>query len=356
MKRLIYITLALAFTACSSPEHHEEEAEEHHHHGEDLIELADSQASRLGVRVDTVWPAPMSTSLRASGVISRSSENAATAAAPVAGIVTLKTAVGQTVARGATLAAVNASAVTGGDANAAARAALDAAQREVSRLEPLVAQKLATIADLNAARAALEQARAAYSPAAGGSVRAPIGGVVTEFLVADGAYVQPGQPVAAVAADSRLTLHAEVPVTDAARLADIADARIGSMLLSEHGGRKTGVSSENGYACVYFTFDGAGVPMAGAGVEVYLLGTPRQNVVSVPLGAVVEQQGQHFVYIRHSPGHYVKQPVALGASDGARVEIVSGLKGGELVVSAGAVTVRLAESSGAVPEGHSHHH
>ena len=46
----------------------------------------------------------------------------------------------------------------------------------------------------------------------------------------------------------------------------------------------------------------------------------------------------------------------LGATDGARREILSGIKNGDKVVTAGTTYVRLAESSGAVPEGHSHNH
>lgn len=361
MKKLLIITAALSLCACGHKEaaHTEIEADGDNHSGETLIELADEQAKHLGVRVDTVRPGDFSTVIRASGVIERSSANSATATAPTAGIVRFSRGIsaGASVSKNARLASIDASAVSGGDSNRAAKAALDAARREVERLTPLYKEKLATAAEYNAAVAALEAAKAAYSPAAtGGRATAPIGGVITELLVGDGAYVQAGDPIARIDSDLKLTLHAEVAADLYPQLAGVTDARIGDFTLSEHGGSKTGVSAENGYACVYFTFDSDGNIAPGAGAAVYLLGAPRGGVIAVPLGAITEQQGEHYVYLLHSPGHYEKQPVTLGASDGRRVEITSGLKGGEAVVTAGAMTVRLAESSGTVPEGHSHSH
>lgn len=63
-----------------------------------------------------------------------------------------------------------------------------------------------------------------------------------------------------------------------------------------------------------------------------------------------------FVFVKLDDECYTKVPVETGASDGRRVRVTSGLHGGETVVVEGAVTVRLAESSGVVPEGHSHNH
>ncbi len=362
MKRLVYLLPALLLAGCGghtdAAHGQATDTDAHDAHG-DLIELSDEQAARMGVEVDTIQPGEFADAIRCSGVIERSAADAATATAPAAGIVTLAPGitVGATVGRGALIATVNPSAVSGGDQNRAAKAALDAARREVERLTPLMADRLATAAEYNAAVADYEAAKAAYSPAAGtGRVVAPRAGVITAVAAADGTYVQPGQAVATVAGDNRLTLHAEITGDNAPRLATITDARIGDFTLSRHGGRKEGVSSENGYACIFFSFDNDGSRLPGSGVEVYLLGAARPGVIAVPLGAISEQQGEYYVYLKHSPGHYEKAPVSLGASDGLRVEITSGLKGGEAVVTAGAITVRLAESSGAVPEGHSHSH
>lgn len=360
MKKIIYIAAAICLAACSNG--HKEDshgAEKEHGHEEELIELSDEQAARFGVTVDTVRPGYFATVISASGIVERSSADAATASAPIAGIVKFANSinVGSQVGRGSMIASVDPTAVSGGDGNRAAKAALDAARREVERLKPLYKDLLVTAADYNAALAAYEEAKAAYAPSAsGGNVKSPIAGLITSLEVQNGAYVQAGQPIAMVSVDDQLTLHAEVPSADYSQLREVSDARIGDFTLSEHGGLKSGISSEKGYACVFFTFSNDGQIAPGSGVSVKLLGAPRQGVISLPLGAISEQQGEYFVYLRHSPGHYEKQPVTLGESDGRRVEITSGLTGGEPVVTAGAMTVRLAESSGAIPEGHSHQH
>ena len=52
---------------------------------------------------------------------------------------------------------------------------------------------------------------------------------------------------------------------------------------------------------------------------------------------------------------YQKREVKTGADDGARVEILSGLKEGEKLVTQGAIHVKLASASNAIPA-HTHNH
>ena len=94
----------------------------------------------------------------------------------------------------------------------------------------------------------------------------------------------------------------------------------------------------------------------GAFAEVYLIGASRQDVITVPVAAVTEQQGNHYVYVKLDHECYERRLVKLGGNDGRNVEIISGINGGDNVVVGGATVVKLAESSGAVPEGHSHNH
>ena len=96
--------------------------------------------------------------------------------------------------------------------------------------------------------------------------------------------------------------------------------------------------------------------MAGSYAEVYLLGNTRRNVISVPSAALTEEQGIFYVYLQHSGHSYLKQEVTCGASDGTRVEITSGLKAGDKVVTHGVTQVKLAASAGTIPEGHGHSH
>ena len=90
-------------------------------------------------------------------------------------------------------------------------------------------------------------------------------------------------------------------------------------------------------------------------MEVYLLGRPMEGVLSLPHSALVEEQGLFFVYIRLDEDCYKKQEVSLGADNGERVQILSGLKAGDQVVTKGAYQIKLASASNAIPA-HTHNH
>ena len=87
----------------------------------------------------------------------------------------------------------------------------------------------------------------------------------------------------------------------------------------------------------------------------YLLTNKRTGVISLPVSAITEEQGLNFVYIRQDADCYTKREVKLGESDGERVEICSGLKAGENVVTRGAVHIKLASASNAITA-HTHNH
>ncbi len=94
----------------------------------------------------------------------------------------------------------------------------------------------------------------------------------------------------------------------------------------------------------------------GSFVEIYLISSPQRDVLTVPLSAVTEDQGVHFVFVQLDDEGYAKREVKLGAADGRNVRVLSGLKAGETVVSKGVAQVKMASFSGAIPEGHSHSH
>ena len=74
----------------------------------------------------------------------------------------------------------------------------------------------------------------------------------------------------------------------------------------------------------------------------------------VPITAISEQQGLYYVYVQLDEECYQRREVELGADDGLRVRILSGLEPGERVVTRGAVNLKMASASGAIPHGHEH--
>lgn len=340
------------------------EGEEAHGHGHGEIVLDEHMAEKMGVATEKVVPAPFADVIHTSGAVVDAPGSSAVVVAPTSGTVRFARGItpGAKVGLGSAVASVSTGNVTGGDANEAARVALAAAKAELDRVTPLHADGIVSTRDYNAARAAYDAARAAYSAgASSGAATSPLGGVISNLLVADGAYVNAGDPIAQVASSTDLTLRADLPECYARQGATLTSAKVGfsftdSLYTMTRSNAPAAATSTPGYIPVYFTFRSDGTIPVGAIADVYLLGRERPEVISVPIAAISEQQGNNFVYVRLCDEDYQKVPVTLGASDGSRVEVVSGLQPGVDVVVSGATAVRLAESSGVVPEGHSHNH
>ncbi|MCM1518288.1 MAG: efflux RND transporter periplasmic adaptor subunit [Pseudoflavonifractor sp.] len=349
--------------------HHDDEHADAAGHGDEII-LTPEAASRFGVKTDSVRLRPFSEVIFVSGQIVSAPTDQAVASAPSAGILRYAPNIteGTKVNAGTAIASISAKGIEGGDANAAAKAAVDAAKRELDRVTPLHADGIVSTKDYNAARQAYETALAAYSGSAVGSrVVSPISGVVTGMMVRQGEYVTAGQPVATISKSERMTLRADLPEKYYKSLPRISDARFKTsysdtaISVSDLNGRMVSVPSaasgnQAGYLPIYFSFDNTGVAVPGTFAEIYLLGTPRHDVMAIPVSAVTEQQGAYYVYVRIDEEGYHKHRVILGDTDGKYVEVLDGLEVGDELVTDGAVVVKMAESSGTVPERHSHNH
>ena len=57
------------------------------------------------------------------------------------------------------------------------------------------------------------------------------------------------------------------------------------------------------------------------------------DVLALPVTALTEEQGLYFCYLQLDEEGYKKQEVTLGASDGKEVQILTGLKAGDRVVT-----------------------
>lgn len=349
-------------------DHEDYDHDSHKHTGKEIV-VEPEVAKEFGVQVETVTPGSFNNVTKVSGRILESPSGASVASSPSSGTVTFTSGIneGKQVSAGTLIATVKTSATTGGDANAAAKANLDAAKRELERVRPLHEHGIVSTAEFNAALAAYENAKALYSPSASsGRITAPAAGTITQLAVKNGQFVEAGAPVAYISGSSTLTLRADIPQRLAGKTAEFTGARLRTAYspevfdLSDMGARRVDgnglVSSRPGYIPLYFDFSNNGQLVAGTPVEVFLQGAPRSNVISVPVSALSEQQGKFFVFVQVDDECYLKRPVTLGENDGRRVEIISGIEPGDKVVSSGMMAIRLAESSGVVPEGHSHSH
>ena len=353
-----------------SEDNHEHIDEDHHEHAEGSFIIEPERASQLGISAQEIQPSEFAEVIKTGGRIEPSATDMMTATAHTSGIFHLNNGItqGMKVKRGALIGTISSAGMQGGDVNAAAKANLDAAKSELDRLTPLYHEGLVTAAVYNEAQRRYKEALALASPHSGGgsSVTVPEEGTLSQLLAASGQFVDAGTPIAIVTKNTRLTLRADLPERYFQNAAAITTARFrpaysdSVFSLDQMGGSRLAGSLSSsdspGYLPVYFTFNGGGEIVPGAAVEIYLIGMPRHDVLSLPREALLELQGNKFIYVVHDGHAYEKRAVKTGNSDGRRVEILSGLEPGETVVVSGATIARMAETSAIAPPGHSHSH
>lgn len=339
-------------------------AENEHEHG-DEIEIHDHQAEELGIVTEPAQPEEFAAPVVCTGEIIANPGNSGVVSAPMSGKIVFVKGIGEgsKVVKGQRIATVSTSGMAGGDQLQAARIEYEAAKAEVDRLKPLREEGIVTRGEYNAAVANMERARNAMAGGAGSAVISPVSGVLTSLKVGEGGYVNIGDPVADVLGDGALTLRADIPQREASGIDAAANASVkfvnsaDVVEASPMHSSELNASALPGYYSIYYKLPSSVKATVGSFADVYIPTGNVSNVISVPLDAVSDRMGQKVVYVKEEgEEHYKRVPVELGASDGSRVAILSGVNPGDLVVTKGVTFVRLAENAGATPPGHTHNH
>lgn len=362
-------------------EGHDHEHERHDHgkeaasgaHANEII-FKEELAKAVGLQTKVVEPAPFTDVIKTSGSVLAAQGDETTVVATVPGIVTfgsLSFVDGAAVRKGQAILSLASNTLSDGNVAARAKYAYENAKKEYERMEQLVGDKIVSAKDFEQARLNYENAKVAYEAIAGKqtangvSVVSPMNGYLKNLQVKEGDYVAVGQPLATISQNSRLVLRAEVsekyykylPAVQSANFRTPYDEMV--YKLSDLHGRilSYGKASDANsfYIPVTFEFDNKGAVIPGSFVEIYLLASPMEDVLSVPVSALIEEQGIYSVFIRLDEEGYQKREVKLGANNGSEVQILSGLKPGETVVTQGAYQIKLASASNAIPA-HTHNH
>lgn len=359
-----------ATTECKGHDHGSETSAGEH---SDEIILPKAKAEAAGVKVSTIEPGTFEQVIKTSGQVLAAQGDESVAVATVAGVVSFhgKVTEGMSVGKGTTLLTISSSNIADGDPVQRARIAYEISKKEYERMKALVKNKIVSDKDFAQAEQNYENARISYEALAKGNTKggqaisSPIGGYVKNILVKEGDYVTIGQPLVSVTQNRRLFLRAEVSEKYYPYLRTIGSANFKTpydnkvYALKELNGRLLSFGKSAGdnsfYVPVTFEFDNKGDIIPGSFVEVYLLSTPMENVISLPRTALTEEQGLFFVYLQLDEEGYKKQEVTLGADNGQSVQILTGVKAGDPVVVNGAYQVKLASASNAIPA-HSHEH
>ena len=367
----IYIVFSVLLFGCKY--NHESE----HHHPEqdptDDIHFTKEQAHAADLDTETVMPDTFRYVIKTSGRIISSQSDEITVSSTSNGIVSFtRNAIvpGTAVEEGETLATVSAQTLPDGDPAIAAKIEYEYALKEYERASNLVKDKIISEKEFELARLRYEnalrvnEAQALSYSKDGISITTSQSGFVKSILVKEGEYVSVGEPIAIVSQNSRIQLQAEVAESHFKNIELINDAnfrmayndeilnvsQMNGRLLTY--GRSTG--DDSFFIPITFEFDNTNNIIPGSFAEVYLLSTPLQDIISVPLSSISEEQGLYFVYIQLDDEHYRKQEVTLGQNDGFRVQILSGLNEKDEIVTDGVLQIRLAANTTIIPDSHSH--
>jgi len=337
------VAAALAAGACSKPAAEETESE-----------------ALVPVKVEEATIGSLRGVLHATGVVNPAPEGELIVIAPEAGrIMDIPRAEGERVAKGDVLVRFEIPSLTAEVQRQAvevqrAQAALATTKANQTRQQQLFDRGIAarkdvedanrTVADAEAAVGQAEASRAAaVTAAARATVRAAFAGVIAKRFHNPGDLVEPAasDPVLRVIDPRRLEVLASIPLSEAPR-----------MILGARGWLKAGVNGapdlalkvisrpaqvEPGTASipVRLAFVGAATNLsAGTPVQVDIDAEQHTNVVIIPATALVREGEQTAVFVVMGDKAQ-RRPVQVGLTDGTDLEIVSGVKAGEMVIVEG---------------------
>ena len=180
-------------------------------------------------------------------------------------------------------------------------------------------------------------------------VSSPFPGVVIERLVSQGTAVTPGTPLLVVSDLSTVWVNAEV---DEAHLAELGPGRPAEIAVAAYPGEVFLGTVEAVGDVINPATRRVTVRIAAPNPQrrlkpqmfatVALGAAAPRRVLVVPSKAVQQVEGEAVVFVRGGTGHYQKRVVALGTEADGLVEITSGVREGEAVVTSGAFLLKSA--------------
>lgn len=253
---------------------------------------------------------------------------------------------------------------------AAAKSNYEKASADFERAKELAKDKIVSEKDLAAARNQYETTKAVYDNLTknanenGQSVSSPLTGFIKQVFAKNGSFVEAGQAVLVVSQNKTLTLTADVPQRFASILGTIQSANIHNLAdnttssLEELNGKVLSfgkaTNSDNYLIPVTLQIDNKGSFVPGGFVEVYLKTVTNSKALTVPETALLEEQGNYFVWVQITPELFEKREVKIGGNDGLNFEITGGITPGDRIVTRGAMLIKLAQATGAL-DAHSGH-
>ena len=255
---------------------------------------------------------------------------------------------------------------------AEAKSNYETSRANYERKSELIKDRLISEQELLNARNAYETSKAVYENLSknfndsGEMVKSKMNGYVKQIFVGNGQYVAAGQPLASITQNNKLLLTAQVqqkyltllPAVNTANIATMHDKR--TFTLNELNGRivsfgKSAPDDSYLFPVNIEIANHAGFA-PGTFVEIFLKTLTNSRAITVPNGALLEEQGIYYVFVQQTPEMFEKREVKIGGTDGLQTEVISGLSADERIVTRGAMQVKLSKATGSLDPHAGHVH
>lgn len=197
-------------------------------------------------------------------------------------------------------------------------------------------------------------------------IQTPLSGTIEQMFFHPGEEIQVGSPMYRVIDNRKVWVKINLPVTAVGKVNNPK-----RFSFTVHGMESTFnvdesccklvsygnlVEGTNRTVPVIFEVDNTTKKLKlGMFADVNLYTGDERNVLSIPEEALIEDEGNYFVFIQKSGEGFDKKQIKIGIKDNNFVEVVSGLEEGMRVVTKGNYQVKLASQVAGLPDhGHSH--
>jgi len=374
------------------PVKHDDHADDKHDK-RDVVELSAEALARATIRTAPAKLRDLPTVINTTGEVAFDQDRVAHVSPRIPGrVYKVHAKLGHTVKAGQSLAIIDS--IELGRSKAAylqARAQLALAQKNLGREEKLLKERISSTKEVLDARAIFQKAMADYraarqrlrlvgvssraidrlrydkSGAALVAVRAPIAGRITKKHLTLGELVRPSSNLFTIADLSRVWVWIDVYERDLAgvHLKDKVQVSVQAYPKRVFSGEVAYISDQvdRGSRAVRARLDvqnADGALKPGMFAKVRLTdphekgGGARRKALAVRASAIQRQGKLHIAFVKLGARRFGRREVLLGVEVDDYIEIRSGIKAGEVVVTKGAFILKSELAKGSMGEGHSH--
>ncbi len=350
-------------------------ADDEEHAGDEII-FTKEQAWEIDFATIELQPQAFNTVIPTSGQLEALPGNISSMIASTDGILhfTKNLMPGQQVKKDEVLFTIDAGQLTSNNLNTkfnSEKAAFEKAKSDLERAEKMVKENIISDKDFRQIQLDFENAKLSFETTGKNFIngrqviKASQSGIVSELMIQAGDFVSEGQQLGKIINNKKLMLMANLPQSnyleiDKIRSANFktgssdrlySTAELNAKLISY----SITPSMGNSYFPVYFEIENPGNLTAGLFAEVFLESEATENVICIPLSALIESEGHFHVYVQEDGEGYTSRDVKIGSNNGFKAVVLEGLHAGDRVVTKGAYRIKLASLAGELPS-HGHVH